>query len=956
MKNEDKPILEKFYKEIYSGIDKNFFMEIRTFNKNSIIKKEFLQLSDLSKVPSLLEKYENDNIYFGIASRYNKENGKKESCNYLGALYIDIDVGKDGHKKESLYESIESALSTLYRFPIEPSIIVNSGNGLHVYWLLAEPLDLSKMSVEAESTMKKLEEILAADSTHNIDRIFRIPFSFNNKDSRKECRIIHFNENRYVFENFRNEIEKYPRIRTIQNPLYISGILGVNDFGIDDRSSIDQKIITYLVNNNFNESDIKFIFNIYPTSGKYLERLSNNKPGAEAYLNKSIENAKIHIQGNEHMNYKPLKIFRATDFPLDSYPPNRFSYANNITQKPINENQIEELDNRFFKLERGEEIGYYKKSKNNSSRLTNFLVTITEEVMDSDTTEANNITYLNGKIIFSDESEIKFSSLPISTFTSPVKLMDVIQNISGLKAKFDIKNITEISNAILFFNNNYDKIPMYSFGYNKELTKYYSNKTIITQDEYIPSTHIIREQKSWNNVEPNFSYAEDNNQSVKALFELAKILHEFYNGVGLMGLAASLIPIVYPFLRKEVTSKPYVAFIGPSGCGKTTIIRLLANMFGNFQKLPNISSTHTSISIIGNSLNDIIFPLDDLKVSNLGDEKAIRHFMTLLQNYSDESSRSRANVDLSLKDDKVIKGTLFLSGEDMILNETSTIARGIVIRMITSPMNHSLEVMIKSLNDKIKIIPPFLIKHVLGIGKSKMVEMFNKEKMFLFEQIKGLEISNDNLPRLINNFAIIILCWRLINDLFVEYGFNRQPEFYNFRNDINKYFCEAFNGNYTLIKGNKADEKFKETLWNLIDQKLLELCDLNLEKYSDPNKLIGYYKKHNEQIKLVIKIDRAYKLINEYLKSEGGLGISKDALKTKLIQNGDIQNFKDGPVSFYGEQQRGILWTGKFPKYLLSNKIEKEEENIQSEEKKIEVSIMPAQELLEWPKCIDLDA
>ena len=35
---------------------------------------------------------------------------------------------------------------------------------------------------------------------------------------------------------------------------------------------------------------------------------------------------------------------------------------------------------------------------------------------------------------------------------------------------------------------------------------------------------------------------------------------------------------------------------------------------------------------------------------------------------------------------------------------------------------------------------------------------------------------------------------------------------------------------------------------------------------------------------------------------------------------------------------------------------EKEEENIQSEEKKIEVSIMPAQELLEWPKCIDLDA
>src|SRR5438045_4464536 len=66
-------------------------------------------------------------VYFGVATRATTANGTRENCGVLGAMFVDLDFKK-------LAEP--DARQRLARFPLAPSIVVHSGGGLHVYWLL----------------------------------------------------------------------------------------------------------------------------------------------------------------------------------------------------------------------------------------------------------------------------------------------------------------------------------------------------------------------------------------------------------------------------------------------------------------------------------------------------------------------------------------------------------------------------------------------------------------------------------------------------------------------------------------------------------------------------------------------------------------------------------------------------------------------------------------------------
>ena len=68
----------------------------------------------------------NENAYFGCTTRRGKV-GDKAHAAELVAFWCDLDF-KDVPEPESLKRIAE--------FPVAPSIIINSGGGLHVYWLL----------------------------------------------------------------------------------------------------------------------------------------------------------------------------------------------------------------------------------------------------------------------------------------------------------------------------------------------------------------------------------------------------------------------------------------------------------------------------------------------------------------------------------------------------------------------------------------------------------------------------------------------------------------------------------------------------------------------------------------------------------------------------------------------------------------------------------------------------
>ncbi len=126
------------------------------------------------------------NVYVGIASRRTMAReegaGGKHNLAASRALWVDCDFKHDGDR-----ERFEELLRT---FPMPASMIVFSGGGMHAYWLLDEPVDLTTEAdvLRFEHTLKGLCDYLSADrSATDASRILRIPGTINYPDAKKRA-------------------------------------------------------------------------------------------------------------------------------------------------------------------------------------------------------------------------------------------------------------------------------------------------------------------------------------------------------------------------------------------------------------------------------------------------------------------------------------------------------------------------------------------------------------------------------------------------------------------------------------------------------------------------------------------------------------------------------------------------------------------------------------------------
>jgi hypothetical protein len=117
--------------------------------------------------------------YFGVALRTpvsaKDRKGDARHCQTLTALFVDADFKHLGE--------VETR-KRLSDFPIPPSIVLNSGGGLHPYWLLRQPLDLQRDYRGAQSILRRLAKGVADVVDEGVSepaRILRIPGSLNFK-------------------------------------------------------------------------------------------------------------------------------------------------------------------------------------------------------------------------------------------------------------------------------------------------------------------------------------------------------------------------------------------------------------------------------------------------------------------------------------------------------------------------------------------------------------------------------------------------------------------------------------------------------------------------------------------------------------------------------------------------------------------------------------------------------
>jgi len=178
------------------------------------------QVSDISSaVRYAAERAEDTDVYVRATLLDKAMNGGKrggaKATTAIVALWADVDVAHDVHKRRDLPPDVDAATELVESFGVVPSVLVESGHGLHAWVLLDEPWLIGSKDdlVRAGDLVQKYQATVRdharkrgydLDATHDLARLLRIPGSLNHKQEPLPVRFLHRSGIRYP----RNEIEK----------------------------------------------------------------------------------------------------------------------------------------------------------------------------------------------------------------------------------------------------------------------------------------------------------------------------------------------------------------------------------------------------------------------------------------------------------------------------------------------------------------------------------------------------------------------------------------------------------------------------------------------------------------------------------------------------------------------------------------------------------------------------
>ena len=163
--------LEILFDETVGFIEVRLIEDVRDGNARQFWFRDAAEL--VGRLPSLQAQAEAEGraVFFGVLPRHRKGGTKADVAAGMAA-WVDIDF-KD--------VSEDDAIKRLGELP-QPSIIVRSGHGFHIYWLMREATD----PMELEGLSRRITYAIGADKCHDCTRILRLPGTRNLKEGWKD--------------------------------------------------------------------------------------------------------------------------------------------------------------------------------------------------------------------------------------------------------------------------------------------------------------------------------------------------------------------------------------------------------------------------------------------------------------------------------------------------------------------------------------------------------------------------------------------------------------------------------------------------------------------------------------------------------------------------------------------------------------------------------------------------
>jgi hypothetical protein len=183
---QQEQYLNKLFGRCFEG-----YIEIRTFSKDwSVTDRQWhpVKATDIKNLPI------NEHVFIGVATRHYEKGGKADIVE-IPAVWTDVDFKKDFGENETK--------KIIDGFSLKPSMIVRSGNGLHLYWSLETPAQLGDIQ-KIEDVNRRLAKHFQGDrSAAEAARILRLPETYNIKyDPPFLVNISSINDKTYHIEDF----------------------------------------------------------------------------------------------------------------------------------------------------------------------------------------------------------------------------------------------------------------------------------------------------------------------------------------------------------------------------------------------------------------------------------------------------------------------------------------------------------------------------------------------------------------------------------------------------------------------------------------------------------------------------------------------------------------------------------------------------------------------------------
>ena len=131
--------------------------------------------------------------FFALGSFEESGYRTAERVQNVKSFFVDLDIGDDPKKYATRDEAIADLRAFCKQFDLPKPTVVNSGYGVHVYWMLKEHVPMHDWSCAAAQFKKVMSEYgLRADPAVTADcaRVLRIPLTHNHKqDTPKEVTV-----------------------------------------------------------------------------------------------------------------------------------------------------------------------------------------------------------------------------------------------------------------------------------------------------------------------------------------------------------------------------------------------------------------------------------------------------------------------------------------------------------------------------------------------------------------------------------------------------------------------------------------------------------------------------------------------------------------------------------------------------------------------------------------------